>query len=294
MKKKNILIVLISIVIVTSLSCNLPIGDRAVDSSPGPISNESESPSESQNISSYDFSDEQLTLLGEADYPTRFTIIFGENDRQETWFYDTLSYSYVFLNGNFIADKDTFVQYHENMYATTYLPDQFFRGMGLDEILATTGKEEFSITEIEGTGSDLHLLHLEGLSVGLSEGKIIFVETFPAMTERKLNSEDFINSEVYTPTQEELANSGVHEFLVLIHLNGEFVNELEATLELILDNDSLITIENNITNIYRRIEPNKYQSSDGARIVTVNSEGFVLKMEGDNGTLKTYYARLDE
>ena len=191
MKKKTLLIILISVVVVTSLSCNLPIGDRAVESPSGSDPSAGELPSQSQINPSYEFSPDQLTLIEEAGYPTRFSIIFGGTERQETWHYDTDGYSFVFINGEYTADQEVPVQYQENLYATTYRPDQFSRGMGLEEVLAATGKSEFTISQIEGMDRDLHLLHLEGLSIGLLEGKLSFVETYPAVNERKLTAEDF-------------------------------------------------------------------------------------------------------
>jgi hypothetical protein len=77
------------------------------------------------------------------------------------------------------------------MYATTYIPALFNKGMILDEIVAASGKADFVLTRMDDVVADGQLLHLEGLSVGVVDNQIRFVETLPATSETLLLPEDF-------------------------------------------------------------------------------------------------------
>ncbi len=298
MKKKNLLISLATLIAVISVSCNLPLVGQGGDSKQE-NSNDANQPSpEILILAPYEYStDQQVVLQGNGD-PTRFTIIFTGNGRQETWYYDTTGFTVVFIDGVTVAQKDTIPQYHQNMYATTYKPKQFFSGMGFDEILASSCRNEFSLSAIEGLDREAHLLHLEGLSIGLLEGKINFVETFPAMTERKLELEDFaaVENEVYTPTPEEAANEGSHTYLVVTFVNSEFLSEDRSVIEISFKPDGVYFLQNGKPSNYQRDEPNLYTDPDGILKLRFISDGFIWFEPSVNGSyeVEILHSRLDD
>jgi len=234
MKKKNILLILITIIFIVSVSCNLPLLNEGGNSTQEDSSATNQPAPEIIILTPYVYSPDQQVVLQDAGNPTRFSIIFTRDGRQETWYYDTTGYSIVFIDGSIVAEKEKSPEYQENMYATNYAPNQFFSGMGFDEIMASTGRNEFSLSEIEGMDRDAHLLHLEGLAIGLLDGKINFIETFPALTERTLDQVDFAGAEsdAYTPTPEETANEGSHTYLVVTYVNSEYIMEDRSMIEI--------------------------------------------------------------
>lgn len=285
MDKKTSLVVLVTIIAILSVSCNFPLLSRGGNSTQNDSSDSNKPAPEIMILTPYEYSADQQVVLQNSGDPTRFSMIFTENDRQETWYYDTSGYTVVFKNGLFTAEKYSTPQYHENMYATTYTPNQFFGGMGFDEILASTGRNEYSLSELEGMGRDAHLLHLEGLAIGLLEGRISFVETFPAITERKLVQAEFATeSKMYTPTPEEAANHGVHEFLVVTYVNGEFIGEETSVIDISFQPDDVYISQNGIVSSYQRVEPNLYTDPDGILRLRFILDGFIWFEPSVNGS----------
>jgi hypothetical protein len=148
-------------------------------------------PSDVELENDFVFSADQLAVLDAYGSPTRFTILFGDNIRHESWFYDTAGYSVMFQDGEMVSEKNEIPEYQEEMYATTYSPDQFYEGMEIDEVVFSTGQHDFLLTSIEGLEEVGRLMHLEGLCIGLYDDEVSFIETYPAMTEIELEPEDF-------------------------------------------------------------------------------------------------------
>ena len=285
MKRKQTFIILLAFLVVLSVSCNLPLLNQAGNSSQEDSSAANQPAPEILILTPYKYSGDQQAILQKDGPPTRFAIILSDA-RQETWYYDTTGYSIVFVDGSIVAEKEKSPEYQENMYATTYAPNQFFGGMGFDEIMASTGRNEFSLSEIEGMDRDAHLLHLEGLAIGLLEGKISFVETYPAITERKLDQADVAaaESDAYTPTPEETANEGSHTYLVVTYVNNEYIREDRSMIEISFKPDGVYFLQNGISTGYQRVEPNLYTDPDGILRLSFILDGFIWFEPSMNGS----------
>lgn len=297
MDKKTVLVILVTIISLLSVSCNFPLLNQDRDSAQEESSPANQPAPEILILVPYEYSGDQQVVLQNTGDPTRFSLIFTKNDRQETWYYDTIGYTVTFVNGEFAAEKYTVPQYQENMYATTYAPNQFYDGMRFDEIMASTGRNEYTISEIEGMDRDAHLLHLEGLAIGLLEGRISFVETYPAMTERKLDQADFATeSRIYTPTPEEAANKGSHQFLVVTYINGEFDGEDKSEIDISFQPDEVFINQNGIISSYQRVEPNLYTDPDGVLRLRFIADGFIWFEPSVNGSneVEILHSRLDD
>ena len=301
--------------IVFSLSCTMPFlakqGSSAISLPDGLT--EDYSPSSTSVLSnSFTYSADQLSVQQERGNPTRFTILFSENIRQETWFYDTAGYAIVFRNGVKVSEKNITPEYHDEMYATTHSPDQFYNGMGLDEIVLSTGKNDFMLTNVDGMAANGRLMHLEGLSIGLLDGQVNFVETYPAMTERKLGIEDFSQTGDFAPeqtnnettqediaptislTEEEAANQGTHKYLSVIYYDGDIIDERELVLVITFFEGRVIITENGENAYYNQVAPNEYfadyDESQTQLFFTI--EGIIKYTKGKNADVEVLLSLL--
>ena len=159
-------------------------------------------------------------------------------------------------------------EYRQEMYATTLSPDQFDKGMGIDEILLSTGKDEFILTTMEeGVTENGQLMYLEGLSVGLMNGQINFVETYPAMTERKLIAADFNIPQISELTPEEIASEGLHEYQVDLYMDGELFDSYISMIDVRFADDKVCLTENNESGCFLRIGENEFFAEDNGIIM---------------------------
>ena len=189
---RQLALLLLTLLLVT-LACNLPGPNGYINNLPDGLVEDYTVPLEAETLETYAYSPDQIAVQEAYGNPTRFTIMFSEEGRLETWIYDTSGYQVVFIDGDQITERTSPPEYQANIYASTYTPDIFYQGMGLDEIVAATGKQDFVLTRMEDVVADGQLLHLEGLSVGVVNDQIRFVETMPATSETLLNPEDFSN-----------------------------------------------------------------------------------------------------
>ncbi|MBI9045847.1 MAG: hypothetical protein JEZ06_15250 [Anaerolineaceae bacterium] len=190
-----------------SLACNLPFlmendispSDKEKDSNPpdentpGLLIENYDPHQENVHLGSYIYLLDQVEFIGTGASPTRFKIIFTEDSRQETWYYDNIGYTVVFIDGATVAEKPEPCEYKEQMYATNYTPAMFYAGMGMDEIVVATGKQTFHLTDIDELIENGQIMHIEGLSILLVGNQIRSVITHPAVTERLLLEEEFEN-----------------------------------------------------------------------------------------------------
>lgn len=192
MKTMHRKLILLVVLVLFTLACGFPglVGNQGL---PDGLMENYVPEMDASQLLGYVYSQEQLTFLQTYGNPTRFTIIFADDLRQETWHYDTTGYTVVFRNGDKISEGNVVAEYRENMFATTYTPSLFYRGMGIDEIVLATGKQKFVLTSMDDLVEGGRLMHLEGLSVGLKDGQITYVETIPAVTEMPLGPQDFGN-----------------------------------------------------------------------------------------------------
>lgn len=270
---------LLFVLITASLACNLPImiqggGDGIPDGL-----TEDYVPSQNDNpVNSYNFSSDQMTVINTYGNPTRFTIIFTENDRHEIWTYDNAGYMVVFRNGVKLSELNETPQYQEGMYATTLSPNQFYRGMGIDEIVLSAGRDDIHLTTLEGLDEENRLMHLRGLSVGLVNNRVSFVETTPAGTEIKLNPEDF--SPAVTLTPEEQSNQGSHLYKSVTNFGDQVLQNDPMTLQIWFENGSayLSMGEPGDALVFSPVEHNQYQNTgdivDGELTMIFNMKGF--------------------
>lgn len=274
MKPKTKYIVLIVVLMLAALACNLPGGSQSGGQLPDGLTENYELPSGTLLSGDFNYSAAQEAVLQEHGNPTRFIILFGEAARQETWFYDADGYSVVFRDGEKVSEKTEEAVYKEGMYATTYSSDLFYRGMSVDEIVLSTGRNKFMLTSVPDL-EGMRLMDLEGLTIGLVGGKISYVETIPALTETLLTPEDFAQL-----TAEEAANEGEHTYIASFTIEGEGFQEdfgivefsfQTGQLTMMMEGDAL-TLNQTGTNTY-------FTEVDGGISVTFTAGGFNLIME---------------
>jgi hypothetical protein len=191
MKTKHRLSTILVFLLLAVLACNIPGCGGYANNLPDGLVEDYTINIDAGTLESYTYSADQLATRQAHGDPTRFTIVFGETSRQETWMYDTSGYQAVFVDGVKISERTTTPAYQEGMYATTYTPDIFYHGMGLDEAIAASGQQDFVLTSLDDLVEDGRLLHVAGLSVGVVDDQVRFVETLPATTETSLAPEDF-------------------------------------------------------------------------------------------------------
>ena len=275
MKTKTKILVLVSVLVLVSLACSLPMLKSNQQLPDGLIENY-ELPADAGLSSTYSFSPEQHAMLQDKGNPTRFIILFGGAARQETWFYDTTGYTIVFRDGVKVSEKEETPEYKEGMYATTYTPNLFYRDMVLDEIVLSTGKNRFMLTSVPEL-EDMRLMDLEGLTIGLVDGKISYVETIPALTETLLTPDDFIRL-----TAEELANEGVHPYLSLANFGGESIQEMFGEVEFRFEAKTMVMTFLGDQIEFDRLETNQYyEDADGGMTITFTADGLILNYFAD-------------
>ncbi|MBN1267540.1 MAG: hypothetical protein JXA25_18750 [Anaerolineales bacterium] len=313
MIKKIALLLIPVLLIASTLACNLSGVGQADASIPDGLTENYQPSTNTVLKNPFSYSTEQQAVLQEHGSPTRFNIIFGELERMETWFYDTAGYTAVFEDGVLVAEKTFTPVFQEEMYATTYGPDQFSRGMEIDDIVLSTGRTSFVLSSVEGVG---RLMHLEGLSIGLVDGQINFVETYPAATGPKLQLEDFNAAAGSAPegpavetgpasaepaaeislTPEETANAGLHGYSVIFYVNAVQADEETTSVEITFTESGLKWVENGETVSYTRLEDNVYQVQelDGSFLTLLFlPEGMFILYEEADSSVEIEFTRLD-
>jgi len=242
----------------------------------------------------FTYSPDQIAVRQEHGNPTRFTIIFNNGRRHESWHFDTDGYTVAFIDGVRVSEKHTLPEYKEEMYATTLSPDQFDQEMGIDEILLSTGQEDTMVTSFDGAVDDNQFVYLEGLSIGLIRDKVSFIETYPAMTERKLNPEDFNIPSINDLTPEEIANEGLHEYLVVHFMDDELVDSYNTIVEVKFAEDKVCISEKDETYCFLNTAENEYVREDEGIRMYVIPDGFYWYIEGEGVVIETLFSRVDE
>ena len=291
MKQNHRLRILIFVLVTASLACSLPAimqGGSSDGIQDGLTENYVPSPDGTPS-NPFNYSPDQMAVINSFGNPTRFTIIFTDTDRQETWVYDTSGYTVVFRNGVKLSEKTETPQYREEMYATTLGPNQFYRAMGIDEVVLSTGRTDFTLVTLEGMDKESRLMYLKGLSVGLVDGKVNFVETIPAMTETLLRPEDFVPVVALTPEIEAALGSYAYSNIAFQDLAvfGCASYQTEFTLE----GNTLMMVESGEKMALTPISENKFFASIEGVSVTLKftPTGYVYWGE-DEGVLYEIYA----
>lgn len=301
-----------------TLACNLS-GAVSGGLQDGLIENYKPAAGSGQN-NTFTYSEEQLSTLQQYGNPTRFNIIFTQQSRDETWYYDTTGYTAAFQNGVLIAEQSYEPVYQENLYATTYTPDLFYSGMDIDAISVAAGRNSFVLTTIDGMPEESRLMHLEGLSIGLVDGKINFLETYPATTEISLSPEDFASEAPaameadsqdtasagsstspeepaaaldLTPAESDCA--GTHNYEVVYYVDAEEVERKSTTVAINFTMTGLEWTEDGEILIFTRTEPNIYEKEDldSWLYITFIPNGPLMLFEEESGSVEIEYSRLD-
>ena len=249
-------------------------------------------PASAQPRGTFTYSADQSAVMQELGIPTRFSIIIGQNNRLETWHYDTRGYSVAFMNGTKTSERTVPAQYRDNMYATTYTPGQFYAGMGVNEIVLATGRREFQLSTIEAQSFEQRLMHLEGLAVGLQDGSINYVKTYPALSERRLAAAEFAPVSVLTP--EESANQGQHEYLIVVYENNEFIESYNVTVNISFENDTLCIEMEGDNFCFVKVAENHYQSTDVLTNMYVILDGFIWNLDDEISEMEVLFSRVDD
>jgi len=150
--------------------------------------------------------------------------------------------------------------------------------MGVDEVVLSTGRSDLMFATLEGLDKESRLMYLEGLSVGLVDGRVNFVETIPATTEILLSEEDFTPLNLPSPvslTPEEAANEGTHTYAVTIMENDEILEEHTTTFTITFTEGGCQLKENDSIVFFTQTAPNQYQDDEeDPMLMTFNSDGF--------------------
>ena len=273
MKRSIKLVSLFVVLLVAGLACNLPFNQGGGETSERVVENYTPQANVTVN-NTFSYSLDQQTVQQRYGNPTRFTILFGEDARQETWMYETAGYTVVFQDGNKLSEKTETPAYREQMYATTLNPGLFYRGMGLDEIVLSTGRDDLMISEVEGLEGG-SVVHMEGLAIGLLDGQISFVEVLPAVTETRLAAEDFVPVASLTP--EEAANEGTHTYHGVWIVGDEIVEEEDESISVqFADGKAYLSFYDDTLECIR-LGQNQYRITDGLSGSTMT---FTFSMTG--------------
>lgn len=282
MKPKSVSLLTLTLLVLAALACSLPMLDSSQQLPDGLVEDYS-LPADAALDNTFSYSAEQQAVIQQYGSPTRFIILFEENARQETWMYDTSGYTVVFLDGVKIAEKTEAPEYRESMYATIHSPNLFYQGMTVDDIVLATGKSKFMLTSIEGM-EGVRLMDLEGLSIGLLDKTISYVETIPALTESLLTPEDFVQQPNRTP--EELANAGTHFYVASFTVDGESYQEDFGEIEFTFLQDEVLSTYEGETLLYNQTGPNQYYTdADGGVAITFTTEGFIMVLQSDDAEI---------
>jgi len=290
MKKLSSTIIISILILATAAACiNITIDKTYIKDG---MHEDYQPPASAELYNTFNYSGDQVAVVAEYGSPTRFTILFGENNRLETWYYDTRGYTVVFMNGTKTSDAYTVSEYQDEMYATTHSPSMFYSGMGINEIVLSTGQHDFLLSTLESESINGRLMHMEGLSIGLEDGSINFVETYPALTERKLSAEEFTPSIKLTP--EETVNQGSHEYLVVINLDGEVLDSYNTFIDMQFTIDGVCFEENSESYCFMRIENNRYATADGQTMMSIILDGFIWLDNHEGSQTEVLFSRLDD
>jgi hypothetical protein len=191
MKRKYRLSILLLVLVLTTFACSLPGMGGGADSPPDGLIENYVPDMDPAQVLGYVYSQDQMAVQQSYGPPTRFNITFNGDGRMDIWIYDTMGYTVFFRDGVKFLEENVEAEYQEGLYATTYAPALFYEGMGVDEIVLATGRNKIMLTSMGDLVENGRLMHLEGLTVGLKNGEVLYVETFPAVTEKLLNPQDF-------------------------------------------------------------------------------------------------------
>ena len=121
----------------------------------------------------------QLQILTAKGAPNRFAVMFSDELREETWYYDHLGYQVIFRNGEVYTEAET-ESIDAGGLVSVYYPWQFNGEMGLSELLAVSESEAFGVESLEEVfEEDVSLVYLTGLDAGFRGERLLYVRSVP-------------------------------------------------------------------------------------------------------------------
>ena len=178
--KKQILLAWV-ILLLASLACNLPFGnENNAAGFPDPEADTFTLMVEDETIlEPVPLSAAQLQILTTNGAPNRFTLMFADGVRKETWVYDHLGYEVVFRDGEVFTESET-EAIDAGGFVSVYYPWQFNGEMGLSELLSVSGSQTFGLESLESVfEEDVSLVYLTGLDAGFRGERLLYIRTIP-------------------------------------------------------------------------------------------------------------------
>ena len=174
----------ILVFIATSLACSLPFLEGDDDGQRGLPGIDTETYEVVINNTDFlepvNLSPAQRQILTVKGPPNRFTIMFSDGLREETWYYDHLGYQVTLRNGDIFTENDAGTPVNVVDFVSIYYPWQFNGQMGLSELLKISETESFAVESLEETfKEDLSLVYLQGLDVGFQGNQIRYIRAIP-------------------------------------------------------------------------------------------------------------------
>jgi hypothetical protein len=134
----------------------------------------------------YVLSAEQQQLVDAIGYPESFALLFYQDAddqdqpydvRFESWHYAAAGRDVVFVNGELISDE---VVQAEALLAAPYHPEQFAALMPLEDVLASTGIEDYAHAAADPAFvASGEVFFARQLTFGMKAGRLMAVETVP-------------------------------------------------------------------------------------------------------------------
>lgn len=210
------------------LACNLPLGRNnngsAAEALPDVDSNTFSISPRDALLAPEELSGAQRQVLAVKGTPNRFTILFSDGVREETWYYDHLGYEVTFRNGEVFTEGESALAETSMVAFSDYAPWDFNDSMGLSELLTVSGSESFAVEPLDDIfEDDVSLVYMDGLDAGFRNDKLVFVRAIPL----KLSDQDLHAGDGLTP--EEAAHQGTHTYQVYCVYSDGLTDEYEDT-----------------------------------------------------------------
>lgn len=216
------------VLMVASLACNLPIGDRgngpSTESLPD-VDAESFSTSVQEGVlEQEELSGAQRQVLVTWGQPNRFTILFSDGIREEIWFYDHLAYEVTFRNGDVLTEGEAAVTDTSLVAFSDYVPWTFNSEMGLSELIAVSGSDSFGIESLDEVFEDgASLVYMNGLDAGFRNDRLVFIRAIPL----RISDQDLPVEDGLTPA--EAVHQGTHTYQVYCEYSDGLIDEYSDT-----------------------------------------------------------------
>ncbi len=221
--KKSFWIALI-VLAAAGLACNLPLGINRTGSTSEVLP---DADSENFTVSARTaflepepLSSAQRQILSAKGTPNRFTILFLDGVREETWYYDYLGYEVTFRNGDIFTEGESSVTDISVTLYSDFSPWEFNGEMGLSELLEVSGSDSFGIETLDDVfQGEVSLIYLNGLDAGFRDNKMIFIRSIPVVGDDSGFTDATENVDELTPgnsssslTAAETFHEGTHTY----------------------------------------------------------------------------------